>query len=362
MTAMPNTRARSQVLAAVAALHAAACSLAVDDGQEPTVEPRSMSDPDAPAVQVVASGKVGDRPLDTMAPERQVPEPGREQPAVEQPAVEQPALEVPATPELCDGSATVRLRYGVGGGGSTVTGLSLLLQNGWSYWLITGNCHYYAMSAPLSPVVEGDLSRDEAQEIAEGVLLGRLHELSGGYRASFPLFDASGESLTAGSDGIGCYGPCEVGEHGPAPAEAQQAMEFARDVRERLSNAGNPVDGPVLISVLRYGATAVHGALPPERWPLSSAPEVLAGDEESVLNGTYEGTLIEGRVDLRALRQMREAAGGADFVFEYAIDDLHMGRDELRFRDVIPLEDSDGRIQFEFDPALLAAELDAGLP
>jgi hypothetical protein len=98
--------------------------------------------------------------------------------------------------------------------------------------------------------------------------------------------------------------------------------------------------------------------------------DVSIGEEPLGMGAPYNGVMITAPADLAELRRMRDNKTSGEFgtqwtssqffwVGEYV--DVFSPRYELRFRDTIPLEDADGVIEMEFDPAILDPDFDAGL-
>jgi hypothetical protein len=282
------------------------------------------------------------------------------------------AIDAGPVPELCDGSNTVRLRYGIIASASREPlGVAVQIQNGLAYWVITGNCHYYVMSEPWSEVHEGNLDRQQAQEIATAVSYGRLHELRGRYsKPSIMLTDGATVRLGTATDIISCYGPCETGSAGLADAAVQAAIDYAYDLIAMLNERGAPVSGPIRISVVEFPATGVDFApeILPIEWPLSMPIEEVSIDVQELSAGArYMGSLVTRKSDVRTLRRMRDSIGSGEFGTDWSSyrffwigDGPDSPRNELRFRDVIPLEDDDGNIQMEFDPIVLEPDADGG--
>jgi hypothetical protein len=273
--------------------------------------------------------------------------------------------------ELCDGSSTVRMRYGLVGASDTL-GLPQLLQNGWDYWLITGNCHYFVMTDIWNEVREGQLSPEQAQEISVGTHYAQLREFAGSYApAESTTVHGATNRLGTATDIISCYGTCEAGLNGRAPEAIEQAMQYATSLVDTLFAQGTPVRGPIRISVVISGISEdLRPQLIPIDWPLSvPLEEVSIGEEPLALGAPYKGVVITAPADVAELRRMRDNKTSGEFGTQWTSSgffwigpyvDIHSPLNALRFRDTIPLEDADGVIRMEFDPAVLDTDFDAG--
>lgn len=270
-------------------------------------------------------------------------------------------------PELCDGSDTVRLRYGIFDSPSRLPpGEAVMVQNGSGYWIVTGHCDYYVMRDSWRETRTGRLSHQRAQEIAAAVYYDRLDEYAGNYRFDGFLADGSVVRLGNATDVINCYGRCDTG-----PPEAQDAMDYAYSLLwEELYDEGNAVDGPIRISLFKNEAPPAPDNAPAGvviDWPLSVAPEPFSATLDEL--DSYLGHVITADEDVQKLRYIRERVWAGDYGRDWRPANASAlwiwGEDmlasyDLRFRDVIPIEDADGNILMDFS-SLVNDDADAGL-
>jgi len=82
------------------------------------------------------------------------------------------------TPQLCDGSDSVRFAGRSDGGGPIPPGLSMLAENGWQYLIVNGKCDAWILRDTYSPIHRAKLSADLAQVFARDLSLGGWDRIS----------------------------------------------------------------------------------------------------------------------------------------------------------------------------------------
>lgn len=241
-------------------------------------------------------------------------------------------------PQVCDGTQRIRLWYHtIDNASRAAPGEFLLYQNGGG-WLITGNCHYYAQAVQFSfplKMSEGDLEPSEAQEIGRRVHFGQSLTSS---VSSAPTFDASLLRLELADESVICVGACDT-----APPETRDAMASAMALSNELAKKGKRWRGAMRISVIERPL-----ALPRTwdrfaiDWPLQIPVADVSIRDEDTHTTSYNGVLIESSDDLQALRALPNTETGYNF---WPVRGDLTSYYELRARDAIPLEDTDGNIQ-----------------
>ncbi len=197
------------------------------------------------------------------------------------------SLPVGPSAALCDGSSV--LRFAATSGGGNLSGIpGLISELGWSFLLVDGQCHYYAMTAPDREVRMGTLSDTDAPSLARDFELGAWQGLD---HPASGCPDANAQVFAFGVDRV--RSSCET-----------TPLTMATDRwLKRLYDAGRPVTGAVRYSVIEPSN---------EQWPSSSPASALTyplADPTSIAtepNGRGKPQIASG-MDADALRGVRTA-------------------------------------------------------
>ena len=230
-------------------------------------------------------------------------------------------LNVGGAAKLCDGSSA--LRFAADSGGGNLSGLPPFLSEiGWSLLLIDGECHYYAMTAPVREIRTGTLSEADAQSFSEELSLGawQVRPESGG------CADAGVQSFAFGPDrtSISC--------------ESTPLSQASDAWLERLYEGGSPVDGPI-----RYWVTEPSNEQWPESNPDAALPYPLSEAPAAISDPFERGTpLVAADADaakLRALRAEYQATPQGPLLPPYSIPVVRSAvYYDLSLRDTVPFE------------------------
>ena len=152
------------------------------------------------------------------------------------------------------------LSYRVLGGGMISQAYHLFIENGWKWFVVTGDCRYWAFSEilsnsaghnPWADVVHGRLSKDECEElIADTHIDKKCDAWSKGYS------DASTLIISNGTETLTCY-PSSCQTAG-ADAHALAVEAKANAAFQSFLSQGEIVDGK-LRGYLRMAATTSPG-------------------------------------------------------------------------------------------------------
>ena len=154
------------------------------------------------------------------------------------------------SPALCNGSDS--LRFAVQSGGGNLSGIpSLVIETGFEFLLIDGQCRYYAMTAPDHEIRTGTLVAADAQSLSDDFLLGHWQGLE---HSGFGCPDAGTQSFAFGRDRA---------ESSCATTPLTTALGSWLD---RLYDAGSPVTG-----VVRYGVIEASD----QAWPNNNLQSAL---------------------------------------------------------------------------------------
>jgi hypothetical protein len=165
---------------------------------------------------------------------------------------------------ICDGSSEQRLGV-VSEGGQVDATFEFTNPYGHAFLFIDGNCHYYAGSSWLKGVVQGELTKQRAAEIAKSLKLGRVEALDYHDVESCP--DAGVLWLKT----RGGYVDCTCGCDAKAPAGVEDALAAAGMLQAELFESGEPLSGPVTLLAIVEDKPVSAAGLPawPLIWPLS---------------------------------------------------------------------------------------------
>lgn len=252
-------------------------------------------------------------------------------------------------PDICDGSPSIRIRGATFGSAErTELGLHPIVQNGFGYWLITGKCHFYVMHDAAREIREGDLTPAQAQQLGQ-----RVYDVGGGARDPAVTYAVGVDRVLIGLGGMtmSCQGACLT-----------NWLELFNGLYDGEFAPVASLDGPMRVSVLidSRGAKTPTAIARLDSWPLATlAPEDIALDFVTNPNLTleeldgYKGAVLVDSSDTAALRDLRRRGLNGEFPYweinaffciDSDIDGTNV-RYELRFQDIIPLEDADGMIQ-----------------
>ena len=201
---------------------------------------------------------------------------------------------------LCDGSNRIRLAASVQGGILSIT-FPLTNPFGRSFFAVTGDCQYWVSSDFRNGILAGQLSVDQAQELAADFGLAALDVSSLHQDQGCP--DGTAVVITDGGQSASCSCGCDS----DAPPELSVAVSAYHETMDTLERQALPLTGPVNLVVTDvFTDTAPSFALP---WPLDSDPAVGALTQDQVYDyeflRRFAGQLIDDPVDATALRSLR---------------------------------------------------------
>lgn len=198
--------------------------------------------------------------------------------------------------ELCDGSNDVRFLM-TNAGGFVDIGYDFYGTYGHQFLAIDGTCHFYVLTYAGQAVREGQLTPEQATQLSEDLVFGRLGDYSDMVAEVCPdgtittLWDPSGKTE------CGCI--CDAPEQ---PAEWIQAIAKVREWVPVLYAAGEPYAGP-LHRVYRATDPETPVSETAVRWPLSGEPtDIMAVDDYDF---PAAARVVEMEEDRRLLREMR---------------------------------------------------------
>jgi hypothetical protein len=165
---------------------------------------------------------------------------------------------------LCDGSADIRLAFALEGGAVDTT-YQLTNPYGHSFLFVDGRCHYYASGSWMKGVVQGDLSKARAAQLAQALDLKRIETLD--YHDVDGCPDAGVVWLRTHSG----YTDCTCGCDATAPKGTEDAIDAAGMLKDELADSGAPLASTILLAAIleerSSGGRAVQAW--PLIWPLS---------------------------------------------------------------------------------------------
>lgn len=249
--------------------------------------------------------------------------------------------------ELCDGSNELRLHYYLTGGGTVAPGEMVLVENGYEWLTVDGNCRYYAFQSgepyrKWNDIRTGTLSEAEAKELVADLNYDKAEGQAGApNEQSIP--NGSNRVLLTPNARLSCGTEC-------GDASSQNVVESAQQWTQRLHEGGTPVEDKLRASVIRipdgsparsYSTKAFLEELAPYVEPLASNSEC---SETFIVPDSIVPTLLEYREDYRTLPS-------AEFWYGYIpLEDEEGATYMLHFRGSAPIEDEDGLIRFPGDP------------
>jgi hypothetical protein len=212
-------------------------------------------------------------------------------------ALEHSCGEAPTPQTLCDGSSDIRLSFNVAGGFLSPTD-GFTHPYGFTFFVIDGQCHYYASTDYMQGVYAGKLSQTDAGMLQRDLAFGHIADWKGSY--GLQCADGSTESLAVQAGRFGCTCGCDG-----APAGVTAAMAETRNWLNQLVLAGKLLDAE-----LRAIASEYVGPMPPSvfDWPLSRAPADIEGLVAHNMTAVGDGALFAAGPDAAALRELRKRA------------------------------------------------------
>lgn len=177
-----------------------------------------------------------------------------------------------AVVKLCDGSQNRTLSVAVAVDLGRIGGQQILLmENGASFLHVRGDCRYWVDAATTGRYHTGVLGKLE-EDLAKDLFYGQWASkgLTRSWGPEPGVFDASPTLFSDGRDrlAISCTSDCPLEG---APAEIPAMWKAVAPWLQRLSDAGEPVTGPLRIVVFdgQTWGPAPYGPNPIPIWPLS---------------------------------------------------------------------------------------------
>jgi hypothetical protein len=257
---------------------------------------------------------------------------------------------------LCDGSKSIRFYWRIEPQPARhPPGTDVLDYNGDSYLVITGACEYFMLPGAMAATRRGTLNPQQAEEFSEDTRFDAWPRLAGTYTPPDPGFDVSSLSVSDGSSTVRCAA-CGSDVSPPVWAIFDAVYRWW----ETLEAQAEPLDGPLRASVIDTSQAPWESHIDAIAWPLGTPLEALRFDVGADETGraTNLGALLTDETDVATLRQLRVEflRGDHNWKSYRAIPvnapsvRVDAGLSEtgysLVFRDVIPLEDADGVIEF----------------
>ena len=208
----------------------------------------------------------------------------------------------------CDGDPTsIQYAFQTTGGGLIEEGSAVVQENGSRFFVITGDCRYWAFGArvsrvsSMSPTHTGLLNEIELRALHDRI---RLYEHSSQQVMLAGVADASVDSLTDGRTTIACPALCSFEG---APAELAPVYESAMEILDELFELGTPVEAPsVRVAVARQDFWSTRWEWPEAEWPLDIP---ITEFERDAYGGNRR---VDGEGAL-ALRELRRRAYAGEF-------------------------------------------------
>jgi hypothetical protein len=207
-----------------------------------------------------------------------------------------------STGPLCNASADIRLTYDVAGGFVDQT-YGFTNPYGHAFFLIDGQCHYYAGGNYMKGIATGTLTQDEEGELSSDLHWNELDDWTWGGVKEQGCPDAGSVTLNRAGVSAMCTCGCDTG----APQGLNAALEKAYAWAERLVSQGALLDTPVSAIVLEASS---GDPTPQSIWPLmrtmSSIPNLIVDRGDSKLwMGTGPWARFDDTADISKLRQLR---------------------------------------------------------
>jgi hypothetical protein len=247
---------------------------------------------------------------------------------------------------LCDGDPLVRLAYQVMGGGQTLPGSQVTSENGFSYLLVTGQCHFWVMNSADADVHEGQLADSEAFSLSNTLRLGDWSGLDAAYGTC--ALDVPSRLLRFRDTRVTISGSCG-GTLAAPPAWLSDGI--AGSVQD-LYAKGTPVAGPVrFLLMTEQGTWSSQVEKRAAAWPLADDPASLALTYEAASRYVAGSSQMVSATDAEELRELRRVffeSGGGPFSGGFIpVVGSDGARYELFARDAIPLEDEQGLLHVQ---------------
>lgn len=180
------------------------------------------------------------------------------------------AVEAPPAPlgELCDGTTDIRLMFGTAIAFSGPPAYeTLTAPYGRSFFILDGQCRYYAGSDPREGTLTGTLTAAEAEQLAADISWSMLEELSADPDPTSCPPDSGWYARAPGTGNLfTCTCGCEPGSS-PLAEERSAALEALKAMMNDVIERGTALDGAVLAVAHALG-TATGSEL---EWPIARA-------------------------------------------------------------------------------------------
>lgn len=249
-----------------------------------------------------------------------------------------------APSKICDGSSTIRFAQVTAGGGQVLPGSQVLNENGFSFFIIDGSCHYWAKGGQFADVKAGVLTPDEELRLYDDLRVESWPELK--ETCTGRVMDGASSFFRLGTSRIVVPSGCS-GQDSVSPlAEIESAFNAHA---ASLSGRGTPVDGPVrlvLVAVpvdISWNDLVTNAAA---AWPLMRPAAQFATSAEHASQYRAGDSMLVEIPDaglLRAIRRTFMASGNALYTGGYVpIRDDAGNRYQLFVRDTVPMEDESG--------------------
>jgi hypothetical protein len=226
--------------------------------------------------------------------------------------------------KVCDGSTAIRFWFAnIAQGSRLLEGHALLEENGTSFFIVDGQCHFVSNAAAegWTDYREGSLSAADAIELERSVNYRAWSTVAGKVWQNSDVQDASTLAFSNGSIWIGLRGWLTSSGLPELPAAlwTWQNTMFAK-----LAAMGQPTTGSVRYRLFKREFFGVK--YPTAAWPLPSDPSALAETGEDLAANAYgKGRLANAQetASLRALRHtyVQNHPGG----FPLAVDFIPIG-------------------------------------
>ncbi len=175
----------------------------------------------------------------------------------------------PLPDSLCNGGSEMRLAFS-SEGGFVHEAYYFTNPFGHAFFLIAGDCTFYAGQNYMRGIATGKLSDAEAAELSRDVHFDELAGWSWDPNKDAACPDSGSISIVRAKG----YGGCSCGCDMTAPAGLGDALSNAYMWIERLLTAGKPLEGPVTALALPETANNIA---PLVDWPLDRTMDSIAG-------------------------------------------------------------------------------------
>jgi hypothetical protein len=204
--------------------------------------------------------------------------------------------QAPSEPAICDGSSEIRLGFEVQGERISPSDY-FAYPYGYYFGVVDGKCRYYASINYMEGIFTGQLSPDEAVQLAEQLQYGRIKEWTGHYGTS--CF-GQGPTILASPDGaVHCTCGCDG-----APAGVSTALERPSAHLRRWVQQGKALDQGV--SALACAAPGCNGDGAVQDWPLMRSITSIPGLVSAGENASDPGAAFAAGPDATTLRELRQ--------------------------------------------------------